>query len=237
MSQRTFAVALMDAPYESENLTTAFRILGAMAQREAQRSTCSPTKALPSLAFTRQAPHARTPVHGKNAAEEKPPHDQGPGHRPAGTCRAERRQGRLGELRHVCRRTRGGRVRRRQAGLSSRFPCVLQKRPTTCSPYPRPSEEDPMAKKTLNIVESAYRGRQRSWKSRTTRFLLAACRDAGRGGAAHRGAARQRGELRSRGSRARQGSPIGGWKQTQAPRMDNDVIDLIEKRKIPVLVI
>ena len=39
---------------------------------------------------------------------------------------------------------------------------------------------------------------------------------------------------------AGQGAPgltIGGWKQTQAPRMDNDVIDLIEKRKIPVFVI
>ena len=27
MSQKTFAIALMDPPYESENLTTAFRIL------------------------------------------------------------------------------------------------------------------------------------------------------------------------------------------------------------------
>jgi hypothetical protein len=39
---------------------------------------------------------------------------------------------------------------------------------------------------------------------------------------------------------AGQGAPgltIGGWKQTLAPRMDNDVIDLIEKRKIPVFVI
>ena len=37
-----------------------------------------------------------------------------------------------------------------------------------------------------------------------------------------------------------QGAPgltIGGWKQTQAPRMDNDVIDLIKKHKIPVFVI
>ena len=39
---------------------------------------------------------------------------------------------------------------------------------------------------------------------------------------------------------AGQGAPglsIGGWKQTLAPRMDNDVLDLIEKRKIPVFVI
>ena len=33
MSQKTFAIALMNPPYESENLTTAFRILAAMAQR------------------------------------------------------------------------------------------------------------------------------------------------------------------------------------------------------------
>src|SRR5436309_3221547 len=33
MSQKTFAIALMDPPYESENLTTAFRILDVMAQR------------------------------------------------------------------------------------------------------------------------------------------------------------------------------------------------------------
>jgi hypothetical protein len=39
---------------------------------------------------------------------------------------------------------------------------------------------------------------------------------------------------------AGQGAPgisIGGWQQMQAPRMDNDIVDLIEKRKIPVLVI
>jgi hypothetical protein len=39
---------------------------------------------------------------------------------------------------------------------------------------------------------------------------------------------------------AGQGAPglaIGGWEQTTAPRMDNDVIDLIDKRKIPVFVI
>ncbi|HEX4615616.1 MAG TPA: hypothetical protein VH230_06840, partial [Stellaceae bacterium] len=33
------------------------------------------------------------------------------------------------------------------------------------------------------------------------------------------------------------GLTIGGWQQTQAPRMDNDVIDLIKKHKIPVFVI
>src|SRR5436305_13498941 len=33
------------------------------------------------------------------------------------------------------------------------------------------------------------------------------------------------------------GLTIGEWKQTQAPRMDKDVIDLVEKRKIPVFVV
>jgi sulfur relay (sulfurtransferase) DsrF/TusC family protein len=39
---------------------------------------------------------------------------------------------------------------------------------------------------------------------------------------------------------AGQGGPgltVGEWKQTQAPKMDRDVLDLIEKRKIPVYVI
>ena len=39
---------------------------------------------------------------------------------------------------------------------------------------------------------------------------------------------------------AGQGAPgltVGEWKQTQAPKMDRDVADLIEKRKIPVYVI
>jgi hypothetical protein len=30
---------------------------------------------------------------------------------------------------------------------------------------------------------------------------------------------------------------IGGWKQTRAPRMDNEVVDLIKKHKIPAFVI
>jgi sulfur transfer complex TusBCD TusB component (DsrH family) len=33
------------------------------------------------------------------------------------------------------------------------------------------------------------------------------------------------------------GLTIGGWKQTQAPRMDRDVVDLVENRKIPVYLI
>ena len=71
MSQMTFAVALMDPPYESENLTTAFRILGVMAQR-GHNINLFAYEGASGLAFTRQAPHAN-PVHGKNAAEENHP--------------------------------------------------------------------------------------------------------------------------------------------------------------------
>jgi len=71
MSQMTFAVALMDPPYESENLTTAFRILGVMAQR-GHNINLFAYEGASGLAFRRQAPHAN-PVHGKNAAEENHP--------------------------------------------------------------------------------------------------------------------------------------------------------------------
>ena len=71
MPQKTFAIALMDPPYESENLTTAFRLLDAMARRGhnikvfAYEGACG-------LAFAKQAPHPN-PVHGKNLAEENHP--------------------------------------------------------------------------------------------------------------------------------------------------------------------
>lgn len=90
-----------------------------------------------------------------------------------------------------------------------------------------------MAKKTLNMVESAYRAVMEE-QDDTILWLLAAMQAAG---AEH--------TVVLRGSAVNyavmgQGAPgltIGEWKQTQAPRMDNDVIDLIKKRKIPVFVI
>ena len=71
MSQMTFAVALMDPPYESENLTTAFRILSVMAQR-GHNINLFAYEGASGLAFTRQTPHPN-PVHGKNVAEENHP--------------------------------------------------------------------------------------------------------------------------------------------------------------------
>jgi hypothetical protein len=90
-----------------------------------------------------------------------------------------------------------------------------------------------MAKKMLNIVESAYRAVMEE-QDDTILWLLAAMQGAGaehtvvlRGNAANYAVAGQ----------GAPGLTIGVWKQTQAPRMDNDVIDLIKKHKIPVFVI
>jgi len=71
MSQKTFAIALMNPPYESENLTTAFRILAAMAQR-GHKINVFTYEGASALAFAKQAPHPN-PVHGKNLAEENHP--------------------------------------------------------------------------------------------------------------------------------------------------------------------
>jgi len=87
-----------------------------------------------------------------------------------------------------------------------------------------------MAKKTLNIIESAYRAVVEE-QDDTIMWVLAAMQGAGanhtvvlRGNAVNYAVAGQ-------------GSPqlsVGEWKQTQAPKLDRDLVDLIEKRKIPV---
>jgi sulfur transfer complex TusBCD TusB component (DsrH family) len=85
-----------------------------------------------------------------------------------------------------------------------------------------------MAKKTLNIVESAYRAVMEEqddtilWRGAGAEHAVVL-----RGNAVNYAVAGQ----------GAPGLAIGGWKQTQAPRMDNDVIDLIKKHKIPVFVI
>jgi sulfur relay (sulfurtransferase) DsrF/TusC family protein len=90
-----------------------------------------------------------------------------------------------------------------------------------------------MAKKTLNIVESAYRAVIEE-QDDTVLWLLAAMRGAG---AEHTVVLRGNAVNYAVAGQGAPGLTIGGWTQTQAPRMDNDVIDLIEKHKIPVFVI
>jgi hypothetical protein len=90
-----------------------------------------------------------------------------------------------------------------------------------------------MAKKTLNIIESAYRAVMEE-QDDTILWLLAAMQSAG---AEHTVVLRGHAVNYAVAGQGAPGLTIGGWKQTQAPRMDNDVIDLIERRKIPVFVI
>lgn len=90
-----------------------------------------------------------------------------------------------------------------------------------------------MAKKTLNILESAYRAVVEE-QDDTILWLLAAMQGAGaqhtivlRGNAVNYAVAGQ-------------GAPaltVGQWKQSQAPKMDRDLVDLMEKRKVPVYLI
>src|SRR5437588_4167721 len=71
MPQKIITIALMDPPYESENLTTAFRILDVMAQRGHNINVFA-YEGASGLAFAKQTPHPN-PVHGKNVAEENHP--------------------------------------------------------------------------------------------------------------------------------------------------------------------
>jgi hypothetical protein len=90
-----------------------------------------------------------------------------------------------------------------------------------------------MAKKTLNIVESAYRAVMEE-QDDTILWLLAAMQGAG---AEHTVVLRGNAVNYAVAGQGAPGLIIGGWKQSLAPRMDHDVIDLIEKRKVPVFVI
>lgn len=90
-----------------------------------------------------------------------------------------------------------------------------------------------MPKSTLNIVESAYRAVVEE-QDDTVLWLLAAMQAAGarhtvvlRGNAVNYAVAGQRIPALA----------VGAWKQANPPRMDRDVSDLIENRKIPVHVV
>lgn len=90
-----------------------------------------------------------------------------------------------------------------------------------------------MAKKTLNIVESAYRAVMEE-QDDTILWLLAAMQGAG---AAHTVVLRGNAVNYAISGQGAPGLTVGEWKQTQAPKMDRDVIDLIETRGIPVYII
>ena len=69
--KKTITILLMDPPYESENLTTAFRIMDVAARRGLHLNVFAYEGAA-ALAFAKQAQHPN-PVHGKNLAEENHP--------------------------------------------------------------------------------------------------------------------------------------------------------------------
>ena len=71
MTQKTLTFALMDPPYESENLTTAFRLLAAAARRGYSINVFA-YEGASALAFVRQTAHPN-PVHGKTLVEENHP--------------------------------------------------------------------------------------------------------------------------------------------------------------------
>ena len=90
-----------------------------------------------------------------------------------------------------------------------------------------------MTKKSLNIVESAYRAVMEE-QDDTSLWLLAAMQGAG---GAHTVVLRGNAVNYAVAGQGAPGLTVGDWKQTQAPRMDRDVTDLIENRKIPVYVV
>ena len=90
-----------------------------------------------------------------------------------------------------------------------------------------------MAKKTLNIVESAYRAVMEE-QDDTILWVLAAMQGAG---AEHTVVLRGNAVNYAVAGQGAPGLNVGEWKQTQAPKMDHDVVDLIEKRKMTVYVI
>ena len=90
-----------------------------------------------------------------------------------------------------------------------------------------------MAKKTLNIVESAYRAVMEE-QDDTILWLLAAMQAAG---AEHTVVLRGNAVNYAVAGQGAPGLSVGAWKQTQAPRIDRDVAELVEKRKMRVFVV
>src|SRR5579875_656062 len=121
--------------------------------------------------------------------------------------------------------------RRDAPRVARRFPGVCRR----LRQHARDPDEvrQPMAKKSLNIVESAYRAVIEE-QDDTILWLVAAMQAAGgnhsvvlRGNAVNY-------------ALAGQGAPaltVGEWQQTQAPKMDRDVADLADNRNVAVYVV
>jgi hypothetical protein len=90
-----------------------------------------------------------------------------------------------------------------------------------------------MAKKTLNIVESAYRAVMEE-QDDTILWVLAAMQAAG---AEHTVVLRANAVNYAVVGQGAPSMSVGKWTQTQPPKMDRDVAELIEKRKMIVYVI
>ena len=90
-----------------------------------------------------------------------------------------------------------------------------------------------MAKKSLNIVESGYRAVMEE-QDDTILWLPAAMQGAG---GAHTVVLRGNAVNYAIVGQGAPGLTVGEWKQTQAPKMDRDVADLMENRNIPVYII
>jgi hypothetical protein len=90
-----------------------------------------------------------------------------------------------------------------------------------------------MAKKTLNIIDSAYRAVMEE-QDDTIMWLLAAMQAEG---AEHTVVLRGNAVNYAVAGQGAPGLADGSRKQTQAPRMDRDVADLMEKRKMSVFVV
>jgi sulfur relay (sulfurtransferase) DsrF/TusC family protein len=90
-----------------------------------------------------------------------------------------------------------------------------------------------MAKKCLNIVETAYRAVMEE-QDDTILWLVAAMQGAG---GAHTVVLRGNAVNYAVAGQGAPGLTVGQWRQTQAPKMDRDVVDLMENRDIPVYVV
>src|SRR5262245_17935273 len=71
MSERRLTIAIMDAPYESANSTTAFRIIAAALKKGVHVNVFAYEGAV-SLTIKDQAPHAN-PVKGTSVEQEEHP--------------------------------------------------------------------------------------------------------------------------------------------------------------------